>query len=59
MKSPQVIEASCEEVGAGTRPLARVAVILLNWNGLDDTLECIHSLSQQDYPDFDVFVVDN
>ncbi len=59
MKSPQVIEASCEEVGAGTRPLARVAVILLNWNGLDDTLECIHSLLEQDYPDFDVFVVDN
>ncbi len=39
--------------------LAGVAVILLNWNGLSETLECIHSLLDQDYANFIIFVVDN
>ncbi len=36
-----------------------VALIILNWNGRDDTLACLHSLSHVDYPDFQVVVVDN
>jgi len=37
----------------------RVAVIVLNWNGRDDTLRCLASLRTVDYPDLDVVVVDN
>jgi GT2 family glycosyltransferase len=39
--------------------LPRVAVIVLNWNGGQDTLDCLASLRQMDYPCFDVLVVDN
>jgi GT2 family glycosyltransferase len=37
----------------------QVAVIVLNWNGRDDTLACLASLSQLDYPACDTVVVDN
>jgi GT2 family glycosyltransferase len=36
-----------------------VAVILVNWNGWRDTVECIDSLMAQDHEDFHVFIVDN
>jgi GT2 family glycosyltransferase len=36
-----------------------VAVILVNWNGWRDTVECINSLLAQQYPSFHIFVVDN
>lgn len=42
---------------SGSRP--RVAVIILNWNGVADTLECLASLRQLAYPNFSVLVVDN
>ncbi len=37
----------------------QVAVVVLNWNGGQDTLDCLASLRQMDYPCFDVLVVDN
>jgi hypothetical protein len=37
----------------------RVAVVVLNWNGLEDTLECLESLSKSVYPNIEVIVVDN
>ncbi|MFC3879729.1 glycosyltransferase family 2 protein [Algoriphagus namhaensis] len=37
----------------------RVAIILVNWNGLDFTRSCLDSLRKVDFPDFQVFVVDN
>jgi len=37
----------------------RVTIIVLNWNGLADTLECLGSLSRLDYPAYEVIVVDN
>ncbi|MGQ9627043.1 MAG: glycosyltransferase family 2 protein [Anaerolineae bacterium] len=37
----------------------RVAVIVLNWNGLEDTLECLESLRRLDYPNYEVILVDN
>ena len=40
-------------------PLPSVAVIVLNWNGIDDTMECVESLLRVDYPHFEVVVVDN
>lgn len=39
--------------------LPKVATILLNWNGLEDTRECLESLSKVDYPNHEVIVVDN
>ncbi len=37
----------------------KVAVIILNWNGLEDTIECLESLKKIDYPNYEVVVVDN
>jgi hypothetical protein len=37
----------------------RVSVIILNWNGLADTVECLRSLQEITYPNYNVIVVDN
>ena len=37
----------------------KICIIILNWNGLDDTLECLDSVKKIDYPNFNVIVVDN
>lgn len=37
----------------------RVAIIILNWNGIGDTSECLESLKKLDYPNYRVIVVDN
>jgi GT2 family glycosyltransferase len=37
----------------------RVTVVLLNWNGWKDTIECLESLYQIDYPNYDIVLVDN
>lgn len=37
----------------------RVAIIVLNWNGWRDTVECLESLFRIDYSDFCVIVLDN
>ena len=39
--------------------LPRVFVIILNWNGRDDTLECIASIKEIDYSNYEIVVVDN
>jgi hypothetical protein len=39
--------------------IPKVSIVLLNWNGLKDTLDCIESLKAVDYPNFDIIVVDN
>ncbi len=36
-----------------------VKIIILNWNGWKDTLECLESLYQINYPHFDIIIVDN
>jgi hypothetical protein len=36
-----------------------VSAVVLNWNGFDDTVECIDSLLLQDYPDIRIIIVDN
>jgi GT2 family glycosyltransferase len=36
-----------------------VYVVLLNWNGLSDTLECLASLREQEYSSIKTVVVDN
>ena len=37
----------------------KIAIIILNWNGSKDLLECLESLYQINYPNYDVIVVDN
>ena len=40
-----------------SKPL--VSVIVLNWNGFEDTVEAIDSLLKQTYPNFNIICVDN
>lgn len=37
----------------------RVAIIIVNWNGAEDTIECVESLQRVSYPNATVVVVDN
>ena len=37
----------------------KVGIILLNWNSYDHSSNCIQSLQQCDYPNFEIIVVDN
>ncbi|KUK17262.1 glycosyltransferase family 2 protein [Thermococcus sibiricus] len=37
----------------------RVSIIILNWNGWKDTIECLESVYRITYPNYDVIVVDN
>lgn len=37
----------------------KVFIIILNWNGLNDTLECLESVFKLTYEHFEVVVVDN
>ena len=37
----------------------KVTVVIPNWNGMDHIRECLESLLQVDYPNYDVIVVDN
>lgn len=39
--------------------LKEIPIIVLNWNGLEDTLACMASLKQQTYTDFKVYLADN
>src|SRR5690242_9955962 len=36
-----------------------VAIIILNWNNYEDTYECLKSLENLIYSNFDVYLVDN
>ncbi len=38
---------------------SKVAVLLLNYNQSNMTLECVASVLNTDYPDFEIFVIDN
>ena len=37
----------------------RVAIIILDWNGWKDTIECLESLYRITYPNYSVILVDN
>lgn len=40
-------------------PLPCIGIVILNWNGWRETIACLQSLQQLDYPDFRIYVVDN
>lgn len=37
----------------------RIALVILNWNGLKDTLACLESTKKIDYPNVETIIVDN
>lgn len=37
----------------------RVSIIILNYNGLFDTIECLESLEKCTYPNFEIILIDN
>lgn len=39
--------------------LPKVSIIILNWNGWKDTIECLESLYQINYPKYEIILVDN
>lgn len=43
----------------GHEVFKRVFIIILNWNGYKDTVECVQSLFKIDYPNYEILVVDN
>jgi hypothetical protein len=40
-------------------PCPIVYIIILNWNGLQDTIECLESILQSDYPNYCIILIDN
>lgn len=46
-----------EKQGCNNKP--GVAIILVNYNGFKDTVECVESIRKIDYPNYRIVVVDN
>jgi len=45
-----------------TKPIQNtplVSIVILNWNGLDDTLKCLDSVKELKYKNYEVIIVDN
>lgn len=45
--------------GEAMRNLGDVGVVILNWNGGEETARCLESLSRSDYPHWRAIVIDN
>ncbi|MCL4310760.1 MAG: glycosyltransferase family 2 protein [Actinomycetota bacterium] len=41
------------------RPWVKVNIVIVNWNGWKDTIECLTTVFQNGYPNYQVIVVDN
>ena len=37
----------------------KISIVVLNWNGYGDTIECIESLADSSYDNFEIILVDN
>lgn len=46
-------------MGNAQRDVDRVYILLLNWNGWKDTIECLESVFRSDYQNYRVIVCDN
>ncbi|HET7873152.1 MAG TPA: glycosyltransferase family 2 protein [Terriglobales bacterium] len=59
MSEPQTIPA--DEITAGKTSAAapKVSIIVLNWNSYTVTRDCLLSLNEIDYPNYEVVLVDN
>jgi GT2 family glycosyltransferase len=50
---------NCKASTPGAQTAPKVFTVLLNWNGWQDTLECVRSLQDVTYPNQSVVIVDN
>ena len=50
---------SNELINRMSKKWPKVAIIILNWNGWKDTIECLESVFRNTYPNYQVVVVDN
>ena len=55
MKTKESIEVKREKI----QEWPKVAIIILNWNGWKDTIECLESVFRNTYPNYQVIGVDN
>lgn len=39
--------------------IPKVYIVIINWNGIADTLECLESLASLEYSNFEIVIVDN
>ena len=39
--------------------MPKVAIILVNYNGISDTIDCVKSLCKINYPNYDIIIVDS
>ncbi len=52
-------ESSSQTGGSCFRGSPGVAIIILNWNGWEDTIECLESVLRMSYPAFRILICDN
>lgn len=53
------MESTTEILGEDPAKWPDVAIIVLNWNNYEDTSRCLKSLSTVEYPNLQIYVVDN
>lgn len=39
--------------------MEKIPIIILNWNGFDDTIECVNSVLEQSFQNFVIYLTDN
>jgi GT2 family glycosyltransferase len=52
-------QAVSQKTSIDTKNPPKVVIIILNWNGWKNTVECLESLYKIDYPNYEIVVVDN
>ena len=57
--SGKVNYKGCSKLHKTVDKLPLVSIIILNWNGKKDTIECLDSLKQITYPNYVIILVDN
>ena len=55
MKTPEIADIKKKNI----QKWPKVAVIILNWNGWKDTIECLESVFRNTYPNYKTVVLDN
>ena len=52
-------QTGSQRISANTRNRPKVAIIILNWNDWKNTIECLESIYQIDYPTYEIILIDN
>jgi GT2 family glycosyltransferase len=60
LASPDLVgKRGLDPLGQDNMTHPKVTIVILNWNGLRDTVECLESLKSITYPHHEIIVVDN